>query len=287
MLDFTPLRQCRFAVIGDPIAHTRSPQLQNPAFEAIGRGSIYGMLHVRPEDLPEFAAYAREHLEGVNLTVPHKEKILPFLDTIDPEAALARSVNTIVCRDGKLHGFSTDGYGLRTAVKEAFGLGCGGLSAIFLGCGGAAHAVTFHLALQGAAELFLVNRTVAKAEALADALQKIAPELHVECCSFADTAKIASMLERAQLLVQATSVGLHREDPLPLPEELLKIHPEMAVFDTIYPAAPFLQAAERYGHPVADGRGMLLHQGAKSFEIWTNTAAPVEVMRQALERSLK
>ena len=167
-------------------------------------------------------------------------------------------------------------------MKEAFGLGCGGLSAIFLGCGGAAHAVTFHLALQGAAELFLVNRTVAKAEALADALQKIAPELHVECCSFADTAKIASMLERAQLLVQATSVGLHREDPLPLPEELLKIHPEMAVFDTIYPAAPFLQAAERYGHPVADGRGMLLHQGARAFEFWFGRKPDTDIMKKAL-----
>ncbi|MBO5762757.1 MAG: shikimate dehydrogenase [Lentisphaeria bacterium] len=287
MLDFTPLAQCRFAVIGDPIAHTRSPQLQNPAFEAIGRGSIYGMLHVRLEELGEFAAFAGEHLDGVNLTVPHKEKILPFLDTVSPEAALAHSVNTLVCREGKLHGFSTDGYGLTTAVQEAFGIVPQGLSALFLGCGGATHATAFYLALQGASELFLVNRTVAKAEALAESLRQAVPALHVECCSPADTEKITGMLERAQLLIQATSVGLHTGDPLPLAEELLAIHPEMAVFDTIYPATPFLRAAARQGHPVADGRGMLLHQGAKSFEIWTGEPAPVEVMRQALERSLQ
>ncbi|MBQ7393005.1 MAG: shikimate dehydrogenase [Lentisphaeria bacterium] len=283
MIDFSVLKDCRYTVIGDPIAHSRSPQMQNAGFAALGLGTPYGRLHVPVEELPLFAEYARKHLDGANLTVPHKNRILPELADMSPEARLCGSVNTLLVRDGKLYGDTTDGYGFAKAVEEAFGLVPENLRAVFFGAGGAARAVVFYLAAHGAKSITLANRTVEKAELLAQDLRSAYPETEVHCAGLQDTHLLAEFLDGADLAVQATSMGLHKEDAPPFDLTLLERRKGLCCFDMIYHSTPFLRAAESAGLPNRGGNGMLLHQGARSLELWTGKTAPVEIMREALK----
>lgn len=284
-MDFTAIRECRYTVIGDPVAHSRSPQMQNAGFEALGLGRPYGKLHVHPGELPEFAAYARRHLDGANLTVPHKEAIIPLLDDLSEGARLAHSVNTLSVIDGRLLGDSTDGYGLEGAVREAFGMTPGGAAVLFVGTGGAARAAAFHYALRGARRICLVNRTPERAEELAAGIRAAVPGVECAVAALADGGRVREFIAASELLVQATSCGLHPDDPAPFDPDWLAANPRLACFDTIYRETAFLKAAAQT-HCTADGRWMLLHQGAKSLEIWTGKVAPLEAMRRALEASL-
>ena len=283
MIDFSVLENCRYTVIGDPIAHSKSPQMQNAGFAALGLGTPYGRLHVPVEELPLFAEYARKHLDGANLTVPHKNRILPELAGMTREAELCASVNTVIVRDGQLYGDTTDGYGFARAVEEAFGLMPENLRAVFFGAGGAARAVVFHLAAHGAKSIVLANRTLEKAEILAQDLQNAYPDTEVFCAGLQDNRTLAEVLENADLAVQATSMGLHETDAPPFDLTLLKGRSDLCCFDMIYHTTPFLRAAAQYGLRSSGGSGMLLHQGARSLEIWTGKPAPVEVMRKALQ----
>ncbi len=283
MIDFSVLQKCRYTVIGDPIAHSRSPQMQNAGFAALGLGTPYGRLHVPVEDLPLFAEYARKHLDGANLTVPHKHRILPELAGMSVEAELCGSVNTLIVRNGELFGDTTDGYGFAKAVEEAFDLRPEGMRAVFFGAGGAARAVVFYLAAHGAKSIILANRTLERAEELKQDLLAAFPETEVLCAGLQDSVRIAGFLQEADLAVQATSMGLHKDDPPPFDLTLLKGRKGIACFDMIYHTTPFQQAAAQYGLPVSGGSGMLLHQGARSLELWTGKPAPVEIMRKALQ----
>lgn len=284
MIDFSVLADCRYTVIGDPIAHSRSPQMQNAGFQALGLGRPYGRLHVPVAELPQFAAYAREHLDGANLTVPHKHHILPELAGMSREAALCGSVNTLLVREGQLYGDTTDGYGFAKAVEEAFGLMPQETHTVFFGTGGAARAVVFYLAAHGAPSIVLANRTLEKAEELQQDLQKAYPRTRVECVSLQDRKMLNAYLQEADLAVQSTSLGLHPEDAPPFDLSLLERKKGLCCFDMIYHATPFLEAAAQYGLAASGGIGMLLHQGARSLELWTGKTAPVEVMRQALQQ---
>ncbi len=277
-------RHMQYAVIGYPVAHSLSPQMQNAAFEALGMGSPYGKVEVNPQALGEFAVEARAKLLGFNITVPHKQHIIPFLDEIEESARLAGSVNTVSIKDGKMHGYSTDGYGLSTALKEAFDLDIKDASLLFLGCGGAVQAVSFYFAANGAKSLFFANRTLGKAEELVDELRRHYPSVEIACAELTDEDAIRAFAARSQVVIQGTSLGLKPGDPMPVNPELIKGLP---LFDTIYKNTPLLQWMQAHGSKTADGRGMLLHQGARSFEIWTGQKAPVEVMRNALECELR
>ncbi len=272
-----------YAVIGSPIAHSLSPAMQNAAFQALGLDGEYIAVHVPPEEVGAFVADARNRLAGFNITVPHKNAVIPFLDEIDPEAAPAGSINTVTNLDGHLKGTSTDGYGLENALKEAFHYHVPGNAAVFLGCGGAARAVAFHFARKGLKKLFLLNRTLSTAESLAAEIAAHYPSLEIHTASIADLAEVEKFLNRSTAAIQCTSLGLKSDDPPPIPPELL---PEkICFFDTIYKQTPLLRYAEEKGIPHADGLGMLLHQGAKSFSIWTGREAPLEAMRKALQEA--
>ena len=166
-----------FAVIGDPIGHSRSPLMHNAAFRALGIDADYTAIHVTREGLPEFLQKARTNLNGFNITVPHKNAVIPFLDGITPRAALAGSVNTVSVRDGKLFGDTTDGVGLERAVLEVFGLPLKGANVCILGCGGVVRALVFHLADAGCARIRILNRTAEKAALLTSEILKHAPSL--------------------------------------------------------------------------------------------------------------
>lgn len=274
-----------YLVIGDPVAHSRSPQMQNAAFEALGMGRPYGKLRVDPAEIGEFVAFARKNLKGVNLTVPHKQVVIPFVDELSPKAEICQSVNTLKICNGKVSGFSTDGAGISGAVKENFGIDLKDLKIVMLGAGGAATAIAFEAVWQKCASLTIANRTIGKAGSLVRQISERVPESSVDAIALSDRDRLAALLEKADLLIQATSLGLHDEDPAPMDLGLLEINPVLRVFDAIYRPTPLLKRAAELGLPAADGSEMLIFQGAASFEIWTGQTAPVAAMRRGFKEN--
>ena len=273
----------KYAVIGDPISHSRSPGMQNAAFEKAQLGRPYGRIHVLPQDLGSFGAWARENLSGVNITVPHKEKIIPFLDEIDPRAAACGSVNTLKISGGRITGYSTDGIGLEHAVEKNFSIPAAGRTFCFTGCGGACRAAAFHLAAEGAARIFLFNRTVEKAQTLAEDIARHYGNCRLEAGSIADQTALGNAIVCSDVLVQATSLGLHENDPAPFELALLLENRKIAVFDTIYKNTPLLQFCRENDIACAGGRNMLIYQGAASFRLWTGIDPDIEAMQQGFD----
>lgn len=274
----------RYALLGWPVRHSLSPALQGAGFSALGIEATYELIEVAPEHLPQcLDRLVSEGYRGWNATVPHKEHLARLLADLDPGAAAAGAANTVVNAAGHLKGYSTDGYGLARAIEEDLGLAVRGTRFLFLGTGGAARATAVHFALAGAAGIVLVNRTLAKAEALAATLAAAAPGCPLCCLRLDDVDAIRPALDGLDCLIQATSLGLHAGDPPPLDPGLLP--PSLAVLDMVYGDTPFLRGARSRGCRTADGRGMLLYQGVRSFELWTGRTAPVAAMRAGLERA--
>lgn len=268
----------KYVVIGDPVGHSLSPGMQNAAFRALGLPAEYTAVRVLKEDLGAFAADASKRLAGFNITVPHKNNILPFLAGIDPTARASGSVNTVkVQEDGGLYGWSTDGYGLEHAVMEAGGPALKGATICFIGCGGVTPALAFHAAAAGAAEIRILNRTEEKAQSLSARLREHFGGLR---CEVASLGCAGDLLKDAGLTVQCTSLGLKEADPAPVDPALLS--GETFLFDLVYRETKILAGARARGIRCADGLAMLLHQGARSFEIWTGHEAPLEEMRRVL-----
>ena len=277
-----PLRKnkkmLKYAVIGHPVGHSRSPGMQNAGFAACGIDAEYLKLEVAPEEFPRYVGFAVKHLAGFNLTVPHKQIILPYLDGIDPDAERIGSVNTVkILPGGKLVGCSTDGVGFEEAVRHKLGMELKGKSCLLLGCGGAARAVAFRIVGAGAKKLCIANRSVDRAEALARELAA-----GVEALALNDGKKLAAALDEADLLVQATSLGLHPEDPPPIDLGLLDAVKGLAVIDLVYLPTPLLKKAAERGLKHCDGSEMLLRQGAASFRFWTDREPPLEAMRRGM-----
>lgn len=274
------LKKKIYAVIGCPVSHSLSPVMHNAALKALGLDAEYIAVLVPKEELEAFTLDARKNLAGFNITVPHKNAVIPFLDEISRDAELSGSVNTVTVSDGKLSGVSTDGYGLEAALAESFRYVIRDSSVTFIGCGGVVKALTFHFALHGIRKIHLLNRTLETAEKLAATLKEEFPLLSVETASISDDEKVGTFLNDSRLAVQCTSLGLKPEDPSPIRPELLPR--DIFFYDTIYKRTKLYAYAEEHGIPAASGLSMLLHQGAKSLSIWTGLEAPVEVMRKAL-----
>ena len=274
----------RYGLLGWPVKHSVSPQMQGAGFRAIGRAASYELIPVAPEDLVAKVAELKAlGFRGWNCTIPHKGGILACLDQIDPAAA-GGSVNTVIHLDGKLYGHSTDGYGLERSLAESFGVSVRGGNLLFWGTGGAARAVGVYFASQGLKRLTLVNRTLARAEELAGLIRQVSPDCTVSVLAPDDLPALRSALHDTQALVQCTSVGLHPDDPCSVPEDLLT--PGLNVLDMIYRPTKLLAEAPKRGCQVADGRAMLLYQGVRAFELWTGVSAPVAAMRAGLDAAL-
>jgi shikimate dehydrogenase len=268
-----------FGVIGDPLEHTLSPAIQNAAFQHLGLDCVFLAFPGKSANVEKAMAGVRGlGIGGLNVTMPHKNAVIPYLDEVDEAAKFLGSVNTIVNRDGRLRGFSTDGAGALNALK-ANGADPHGKKVVVLGAGGAAKAIAYALAPE-AEELTLLNRTPQKTHELTKALyMKFIGKINSGSLSTSDLWK---NLQDADILINATSVGMHpNADESIVQAKWLK--PGLTVMDIVYnPVETKLAAdAKAAGAKVVSGVEMLVYQGAASFEIWIGKKAPVEVMRQA------
>ena len=277
----------RLAVIGDPIAHSRSPQMMNAALEQRGIDAQYIRVLVPPGSVKiALDLFARHGFLGVNCTIPHKFEALEAMDDIDPLAAKLGAVNTVLIRGGKLTGSNSDGPGFLRSVEETFGKSVRDLRVIILGAGGGAgRAVAVQCALEQCPELILANRTLTKAEPLAAECRGFSARTKVKVCRWED-ATLCQVVGQADLIVNATPLGMKDGDPRLLdPSLLLDSH---LVFDMVYRShgeTPLMIAAKAAGAKVCDGLTLLLHQGAISFEHWFGEPAPLQAMRAGLKNA--
>ena len=272
-----------FAVLGHPVAHTLSPPMHNAALAEMGEDALYAAFDVVPERLLEVISGAEAMgIGGLNLTVPLKEEAFAGLQSLDASATLSGAVNTVKFTSSGPVGYSTDGYGFEMAAEEAFGEPLSGRSLYIAGTGGAGRAVALHAARYGAASITLANRSLDKAEKVAEEIRASSPEVPVSVTHYDDL----GALHDAQWIVNGTSLGMHEGEPPLLPQEAFK--PEHHVMDLIYTSVdtPFMLPAQAAGAKAVNGLGMLLHQGARSLEIWTEREVPIEAMRAALEKAV-
>jgi len=272
------------AVLGSPIAHSASPAMQNAAFQALGLNWCYVAFEVEPKNLRAAIEGARAlNIAGFNLTVPHKLLAVDMMDTLDESAKMFGAVNTIKFerKNGMIQiaGFNTDADAISVSLRDDLGMKLRGAKVLLLGAGGAGRTAALKLASEKVAELYLVNRTVSKAEEIANEIKERFPSV---------TVATKYPEGKIDLVLNATSLGLKPSDPSPLDEKQFPLDRARAVYDMIYrpPRTRLLASAKKAGCKTANGLGMLLHQGAKAFKIWTGRNPPVKVMRSALEHNI-
>ena len=254
--------------------------MHNAAFAVLGLNWRYLAFEVDPKNLCAAIEGARAmNFAGLNLTVPHKLLAVDMVDELDTSAKTWGAVNTINFENGRAIGFNTDADAIVSSLREDLQIELRGKKVLLLGAGGAGRTAALKLAAENVAELFLVNRTVSKAQEIAAEIKKQFPSVKIS---------VGYPKAEIDLLLNATSLGLKPEDGSPLDEKQFSLKQTRAVYDMIYRPAEtrLLAAAKAAGCRTANGLGMLLHQGAKAFEIWTGRPAPLDVMRRALEQNI-
>lgn len=271
-----------YGVFGDPVAHSLSPALHNAAYIALGMNCVYVPFQVRSGDLPQAVRGIRAlNIGGVNLTIPHKQAILPELDEIEGDSLSSGSVNTIINRNGKLVGTSTDGSGFLQSLREEWHWDPSEAEVIMLGAGGSAAALIYSLISAKVKTLTVLNRDVERAVQLREQVgRKTGFAIEAGGLSRLGTLE----LERYQLLINTTSVGLHEDQSLIAPG---CFHSGLMVYDLVYRrgGTRLLREAREAGCRTLSGLSLLLYQGAQSFSLWFNQEPPIEKMREALQSS--
>ena len=274
-----------FGIMGCPIEHSLSPIMHNAAFEAMGYPAVYVPFQVKSEDLGKATMSLRAlGVAGVNVTLPHKGAVIEFLDEIDQSAKQIGAVNTIVSRNKKLYGYNTDGAGFMLSLRKDGHFDPAGKKVVIIGSGGAAAAVALSLAGAGVRRLVIANRNKNRAEVLAKRVVKHF-ERETLPVGLDESRALYWLIRESDLLVNATSVGLNPKDKLELNPNSL--HSKLFVYDLVYRETALLKSARRKGLKALDGLGMLVSQGARSFELFTGKRAPFRVMKSAAESALK
>lgn len=272
-------------IMGYPVEHTLSPVMHNAAYEALGLEMVYAPLLVKQEDLGKAVQGLRAfNFVGVNVTIPHKGAIMEFLDELDTTAREVGAVNTVVKRNGKLVGYNTDGAGFLLSLRKDGRFEPENKKVVLVGAGGAAAAIALSLAEAGVRRLVIANRTKARAEILAKRVRRFY-QRDVLPMVLDDSRALFWQIREADLLINATSVGMKPGEHLKVNAHAL--HKKLFVHDIIYWETPLLKTARRRGAPAIDGLGMLVSQGARSFELLTGKRAPFRVMKTAVEQALK
>jgi len=267
-------------LIGDPAEHSLSPVIQNTAFRHLDLDYVYVVFTVGRGSLEDAILGVRGlGIRGLNVTMPHKIDIIKYLDELDETARSISSVNTILNKDERLIGYTTDGIGALNALRhKQVNPSC---KIVMLGAGGASRSISFTLAKQ-ASELVILNRTLEKAKKLANDLSSLLGECGKVRAAGLSPSVLKKELKDAHVLVNATSVGMHPHN-METPVDPSLLRPDLVVFDLVYEPLEtrLLSDARRLGAKAIDGLSMLVHQGAASFEIWTGMKAPIEVMMKA------
>ncbi|HBR29882.1 MAG TPA: shikimate dehydrogenase [Firmicutes bacterium] len=272
-----------YGLFGDPVAHSLSPDLQNEAFRLLGVKGVYLKFRIKPEELGMALEAVRVlQFGGVNITIPHKEKVIPYLDQLAGDALLTGSVNTVVSADGRLIGYSTDGEGFLLSLRNEGRLDPAGKTVVLLGVGGAARAIAFRLVQEGIATLYLVGRDAEKTQGLTAALQE-KTGFTAEGFSFA-VPGLQQLAGQADLIINATPLGMAPDTNRYPAFPLEACRPGCLVADLVYHPleTAFLKQARRLGLPTLEGLGMLVYQGILACRLWTGFTPPFAPLSQLL-----
>ncbi len=274
-----------YGVLGYPVKHSFSPNMHNAAFRALAIAAEYKLFEVAPEALDKFLkSLTYNGIFGLNVTVPYKEKVLPYLQKQSPEVRFTEAANTLIVREANyLEGWNTDGLGFHKHLTQDLEFDIKGSNVFILGAGGASKALVNQLACQGADNIYIYDLDKQRSRNLTEKTNAEFPaskSLSIESIQSFNFKEI-------DLLINATPIGMKEADPVLVGPEAF--HPGLLVYDLIYNPAQtkLLKAAEEKGCRFSNGLGMLLYQGARSFELWTGEPAPVEVMRRALNQAEK
>jgi shikimate dehydrogenase len=269
----------RVVLIGHPVAHSLSGAMQQAAFDELGIDARYELWDRAPIDLAEAVGELRtEEFLGANVTIPHKERVVPMVDRLTEEAAATGAVNTITREGKRLIGHNTDVAGFKVALDKLVGRQKMPKQAIILGAGGGARAVAYGLIRDGFQRIIVFNRHLHRAEGLVKHFARTASHMELRAMPWHESI-IEVEIAKTKLLVNATSIGL-TSDVSPVPAAAL--NEELFVLDLIYSRTRLLRDAEAAGATIADGELMLLHQGAAALTLWTGQPAPLELMRSKL-----
>ena len=274
----------QLGILGYPLAHSISPAFQQAALDHLGIDARYDSWPTAPEDLAGKVEQLRNgDVLGSNVTIPHKESVIPLLDELDDGARAIGGVNTILNQNGRLKGYNTDAPGFMRGLREDGGFEPRGTRVVVVGAGGVARAVTYALAGARVSSLTIVNRTLKRAQRLAQELRGTFKDVVLEALESLEEGMVYD------LLVNCTSIGTKHgetEGILPVSEHL--IHAGVLVYDLVYnpPETRLIEAAKERGAKTVGGLPMLIYQGAEAFRLWTGKEAPVEVMFEAAKEAL-
>lgn len=292
MPDRNPSELKVYGIFGNPLAHTVSPAIQNRAFDFYHLRSIYFAFERSPERFRYLMR--RIHslaLSGFNVTVPFKRAVCGYLDRLSPQARAVKAVNTVNKEKGRWVGYNTDVDGFLISLRKEGKFNPRGKKILVFGAGGSARAVSYSLGKSGAREICLVNRPrfAFRREEIISDFSPLFKKTIFRGCSLT-TRNLKNELKTADLIVNATSVGVKFQTKRLIPENLIpkaKKGRRLLFFDLVYHKPTiFLKSAKKKGHKILDGKGMLLYQGAKAFEIWTGKGAPISRMKKALHDAL-
>jgi shikimate dehydrogenase len=270
---------------GQPVAENPTGAMQEAAFQALGLNWRYLTVEVKPGDLRDAMLGVRAFgMQGVNLTIPHKVAVIQYLDETAPDAAIIGAVNTVRREGDRLIGENTDGKGFLRGVRADAGTDPKGKRVVVLGAGGASRAIVTELALAGAADVLVMNRSVDRGERMtAELTARTGTPIRFE--AWQGTYQVPA---DADMLVNATSIGLYPDSDAMPPVDLSAAHRGMLVCDAVFnpPETRLIRTARERGLAVLDGLAMLVYQGVIGFELWTHQRAPEAVMKQALRQAL-
>ena len=269
-------------IFGYPIVHSLSPVLHNAAFAKLGLDFVYLSFPVKPEDLEDAVKAIKSlNMVGVNVTIPHKRKVLDYLDEVDHQARMMTSVNTILHQDGRLIGYNTDGEGFLESLRREGEFDPQGKRAFVIGAGGAACAISFALVKTGIKSIILTNRTREKVKILLERLKKnVKDQCKFSLVDFSQR-NSPGIMDKVDLFINATSVGMHAGDSVLINPDIFPSN--IFVYDVVYNRkTELLKEAEERNLPFLGGVGMLVYQATLSFKIWTSQKAPIDEMRNIL-----
>ena len=269
----------RVVLIGHPVAHSLSGAMQQAAFDELGIDARYELWDKAPIELADAVGELRtDDFLGANVTIPHKERVVPMVDRLTEEASATGAVNTLTREGKRLIGHNTDVAGFKFALDKLVGRQKMPKQAVILGAGGGARAVVFGLIREGFQRVIVFNRHLHRAEGLVKHFGRTAAHMELRAMPWHESI-IESEIAKTKILVNATSIGL-TSDVSPVPAEVL--HDELLVLDLIYAKTQLLRDAGAAGATTLDGELMLLHQGAAAFTLWTGQPAPLELMQSKL-----